>query len=157
MARIIDRDLGFRALFVRLRVFQNMSLTVGIHEDDGSETHEEGAGEELTTLQVAAFHEFGTDRIPQRSWLVAGIAENEDRIAALMKRLARSVIANRSRLDPRRALDLLGLEITQLIQARIRAGIAPPLADVTIARKGSSTPLIDTGQLIQSIRHRITG
>lgn len=152
-SRIIDRDLGFRALFARLRLSERVNVTVGIHQDDGSEAHE---GTELTVVEIAAFHEFGTNRTPQRSWLVEGIAENENRIIDFMKGFGRRVISNRNRLDPRRALDLLGLEITRLLQARIRAGIPPPLADVTVALKGSSTPLIDTGQLIQSIRHKVT-
>ncbi len=34
---------------------------------------------------------------------------------------------------------------------KIQRGIDPALKDATIAKKGSSTPLIETGQLINSI------
>ena len=38
-----------------------------------------------------------------------------------------------------------------------QAGIAPPLKPATIARKGSSTPLINTGQLRSAITWRVEG
>jgi len=40
---------------------------------------------------------------------------------------------------------------------KITAGLKPALKKETIARKGSSTPLIDTGELLSQIDHRMTG
>ena len=58
------------------------------------------------------------------------------------------------------ALGRIGLKIRDEIKERIRSGIEPGLAEATKDRKGSSTPLIDTGQLISSITwelRRISG
>jgi hypothetical protein len=149
---VIDRDLGFRALRRRVAATARERVTVGVHEDVGGEDHGEG----ITIAEIAAFHEFGTASIPERSFIRAGIDENRDRIRDLQRRLAKLVIANRTRMPPRRALELLGAKIATLIRERIRASIDPPLADSTVDRKGSSTPLIDTGQLIQSIAFKVT-
>ena len=67
-------------------------------------------------------------------------------------------------MDVRRALGILGAKAQADIQARIRAGIAPPLAASTLRRKlaltrkgakGEPKPLIDTGQLVASITYRV--
>jgi hypothetical protein len=42
-----------------------------------------------------------------------------------------------------------------VIKQRIANGIAPPNSPYTIARKGSSKPLIDTGQLRNSITYQV--
>jgi hypothetical protein len=49
----------------------------------------------------------------------------------------------------------LGLLFVGQIQERIKANIAPENADSTIERKGSSTPLINGGQLWQSVKHEV--
>lgn len=40
---------------------------------------------------------------------------------------------------------------------KITSGLRPALKKETIARKGSSTPLIDTGELLGQIDHRMSG
>jgi hypothetical protein len=53
------------------------------------------------------------------------------------------------------ALDRLGAKVAALLQNRISAGIDPPNSAATIARKGSSKPLVDTGQLKAAITWRV--
>lgn len=154
VARVVDRDLGWRALLRRADATGTARVLVGIHADDGAEAASGGAGQ--TVVAVASFHEFGLG-VPQRSWLRAGIDENRGEINKLTRRLGRAIISNRRRLSANRALDLLGLDIVAKLQARIRAGIPPENAPKTIEAKGSSVPLIDTGQMIQSITSRVTG
>ena len=52
-------------------------------------------------------------------------------------------------------LDRAGLKFVGDVQQRMKAGIDPPNAESTVERKGSSTPLIDKGQLWTSIRHQV--
>lgn len=127
-------------------------LTVGIHEEEGGAAREGG----MTSAAVAFIHEFGAEAagIPERSWLRGALEQHRREIEDEMRRLAALIVRNR--LTSARAHDLLGARIVSLIQRRIRDGTDPPLAPATIARKGSSVPLIDTGQLIQEIRHRVT-
>lgn len=140
---VIVRDLGFNALLARLRVLGVSALTVGIHEDAG----EVG---DLTVAQVASFHEFGTGRIPSRSFLRSTLDNERSQIVSLIKDVTKRVIANRRRLDPKTGLKIIGLDLQRRIQATIRRGIPPAL----VARVG--TPLIRKGQLIQSIMFKVT-
>lgn len=54
-----------------------------------------------------------------------------------------------------RALGEVGTGLENAIVQKIQAGIPPPLQPETIRRKRSSKPLIDTGQMLASITHRI--
>lgn len=109
----------------------------------------------LSLLEVAAVHEFGAGHVPARSFIRATIDAHKNDIEAEIKNLARGVVSGR--IDARQALDMLGQKVAGWCQARIAAGIAPPLKPATIARKGSSTPLINTGQLRSAITWRVEG
>lgn len=109
----------------------------------------------MTVAQLAAVHEFGTARVPQRSMLAATYDQNQSRYAEAARKIGIGITYGR--IELRRGLDLLGVMIKGDIQRRIAAGIPPPLSPRTIARKGSSTPLIDTGQLRGSLDHEVRG
>lgn len=121
-------------------------VTVGIHGTDGAKVHEG----EITVADVGAFHEFGTSTIPARSfirgWFDESVAANRGLLASQM----RLVMAGKLTLET--ALERVALKMEASVRNRIRAHIPPPLAQSTIDRKGSSTPLISTGQLVSSIR-----
>lgn len=148
--RVIDRDFGLRALERRLRNARFARVTVGIHEDAG-----ESGG--VTIAEIGAFQEFGTRTIPQRSFIRQTIDMKAADIRALQRRLAKRVVRKADRMQPRQALGILGEAITSMMRARIRAGITPTLAASTLASKksGRETPLIDTGQLIQSLSFKV--
>jgi sugar phosphate isomerase/epimerase len=131
------------------REMGDFSVTVGVHEEEGSAQTDSGA----SLAAVAAFHEFGTSRVPRRSWLLDWLSENEGRVEEAFRRLAREVAARR--MDAETAYFQLGEFAVSGIQARIRSNIPPPLSPVTVAAKGSSVALIDEGRLIASIRHRV--
>jgi hypothetical protein len=59
------------------------------------------------------------------------------------------------RLSEDAALGLLGTKAVGEIQKRMARGIKPDNAPSTIAAKGSSTPLIDTGRLRQSVTYAV--
>lgn len=134
-------------------------ITVGIHGAEGDAMHgeatfaEDGALEpntELTVAEVATFHEFGTRHIPQRSFIRAWFDESVAENRALL--LSQMQLAIAGKLTLEQALERCALKFEAGVRKRIRARIPPPLAQSTIDRKGSSTPLIDTGQLVSSIR-----
>lgn len=153
-----DVDKGYQKLVSRvfnaaLARFGTLPLRVGIFEDIGAKGYADN--EAVTTLMVAQWQEFGTldGRVPERSFIRAYVDENESRIREMQRRMLESVISGKR--TEAAALELLGLKLVGEIQARISAGIAPPNAEATVKRKGSATPLIDTGQLRGSITHRV--
>ena len=105
-----------------------------------------------TTAQVAAWAEFGIGQ-PRRSWLLDWIDANLREVQKLQQSEMQKVVRGEQTESQARAR--VGAWIVGQIQARIAAGIAPPNAESTIAKKGSSTPLIDTGQLRSSIAFRV--
>lgn len=110
-----------------------------------------------TVAQVAAWQEFGTKgeggHTPARSFLGAWFDLN----VQANRQFARELFFQRirGRLTYARSLQILGAKAQGGIQKRIAAGIAPENARSTQDRKGSSTPLIDTGQLRSSISYTI--
>jgi hypothetical protein len=140
-------ELGRRAQAARRA--SGLSVTVGIHEEEGSSAEEGGA----TLADIAAFHEFGTSRVPRRSWLLDGLAENEGAIREAFRRLGRATA--QGRFSAEQGYLQLGEFVVAKLQARIRANIPPPLAPATVARKGSSVALIDEGRLFAAIRAKI--
>jgi hypothetical protein len=144
-AKIRDTDRGYKKRMKVLEKFQGASISVGVHENDGAGAHSEG----VSVADVGAFHEFGTDDIPERSfvrgWFDEQGPENDRLIASAAKRVATG------KAEIQQALDQVGAVMAGNMVARIRSGIAPELADSTVSKKGSSTPLIDSGQLTQAI------
>ena len=109
----------------------------------------------VTVAQVAEWAEFGIGQ-PQRSWLRAWIDANENLIQDRIDTEMRQVLRGKS--TPERALARVGVWLQGELQMNIANhpdnGFATN-APSTIARKGSSTPLIDKGQLRASISHRV--
>ena len=100
---------------------------------------------------MAAANEFGTDSIPERSFIRSTFEENKNQIAALSAAEAKAIIEGRKTVET--SLLQLGLYHVGQIQAKIHSNIPPPNTQETIDRKGSSVTLINTVQLVQSIRN----
>jgi len=164
-----DVDQGYKELRRRWMNTKNSRLVaIGIFGEAAS-AGKEGIGpngetiidEEITNVLVAAAHEFGTQdgRVPERSWLRAYVDENRGKIRALIRKLTEQVLEGKLSHD--QALGLIGAKTVAQIQNRIRRGLQPPLAEATkAARRGPDKkhkgprifkPLIDTGQMINSI------
>lgn len=134
------------------------AVYVGIREQDGSEIIEGG---DITLAGIGAVHEFGTDRagpnnstvIPSRSFLRSEV-DQRARLYGDELRKAVGKVIDGGNLE--RELRVVGVLAASNVRRRIRAGIAPELAESTVERKGSSKPLIDTGRLIGSISFEVT-
>ena len=93
--------------------------------------------------------------IPERSYLRAWFDENVDVLQATMERLIGQVVEGK--ISGRAALETIGGYVATHVQAYMVDLKTPPNAPSTIARKGSSNPLIDTGQLKDAITWRVVG
>ena len=145
---IKDVDHGFRKLMGSLGLLKRVAITVGVHSEDGGES--DGIA---TVIDVATWNEFGTESIPPRP-AITGWAE--ERVQSVIDR-ARGILqkAIKTGSSPLAALDRLAQVCAGEIQAKIAGGVPPPNAPSTIAKKGSSTPLINTGQFRSSIRGKL--
>lgn len=149
MAEVRDIDKGWGQLR-RMAAGPPDRVRIGIQGDEADAEHEGG---ELTNLELGNIHEYGAPlaKIPERSFIRATIDEKAAAYIKLAGRLGKSVLqGTRTRAQ---ALGLLGERVRADIVHRINSGIEPPLRPATIARKGSSKPLVDTGQLKGSITY----
>lgn len=153
-AKITTRDQGYTKTLRLLRQ-AGLSLTLGVQGPQAAAEHRDpdGASSGLTVGELAAIHELGLG-VPERSWLRAWFEENHKRVVEDLRTGLVQVVAGRMTVD--QLGEVLGVRYVGDIQARISNGIPPPLADSTIARKGSSVPLIDTGQLRSAITYVVT-
>lgn len=148
--KVTDTDHGAAALLARVR-----ELSGGKRVRVGILTDEPKKAAALTLLEVAVVHEFGGGHVPQRSFIRATIDAHKADIERLQFALAKQVLAGT--ITPDQALQQLGARVASWMQTRISDGIAPALKDATVKAKGSSTPLVDTGQLFASVTWAVDG
>lgn len=106
----------------------------------------------VTVADIATWAEYGIGQ-PMRSWLRGWVDTNQGLIRSTTKKLFAGLTAGRT--TEAQALALLGVWVVGQLQANIARGIQPANAPSTIRKKGSSTPLIATGQFRQSITSRV--
>jgi hypothetical protein len=153
---LTDTDKGYRALMKRLQEQAAPGLRVGVF---GAKADAQHADSELTVGDIATIHEFGFEHVRggyfvlERAWLRGYYDENEARLKEMVRRVAEAVA--QGKMTREQGLNLIGLKISGEIKQRLQAGITPPLAESTIKAKGSSVPLIDSGQFIGSIAHEV--
>ena len=97
------------------------------------------------TLDKAVYNEFGTRNIPERPFMRNGLRDGVPELRRLARVVAGKVYAGT--LTPRQGLGQMGEKGKQLIQDSITDMRDPPNAAVTIERKGSSNPLIDSNDM----------
>jgi phage gpG-like protein len=114
----------------------------------------------LTMQQLAAVHEFGTTKagrggnitIPERSFIRSTMDERRGELNRLTDKVITQVMLGQYKM--KQGLAILGEFIEAAIKRKMTLMKDPPNAPSTIAQKGSSNPLIDTGRLRASIRHK---
>jgi hypothetical protein len=139
---VVDIDRGYAALIRTIRDGIDTSVEVGVADDGGSPD----------IVMIGMVHEFGSDdgHVPERSFLRSTMDENRPKYAALIETATERVLFHGAK--PENAFAKVGRTVVFDVQRRISSGdIEPALAPETIARKGSDTPLLDTGRLRSAI------
>ena len=122
----------------------NKAVLIGIRGDAG--TTDDGS---MTLATLGAIHEFGTPTIPERSFLRTGVDDAKPDIIGIMEsRLAKDGVD--------KTLGLIGLTAQNAVQSKIVNLRTPANEASTIAAKGSSNPLVDTGGMLGSITYVVT-
>ena len=108
---------------------------------------------DLTVASIGFINEFGTETIPERSFIRSTIHDKKKEVIALQKKLLKKISDGSMKVEA--ALGLLGEFMTDEITKKIVAISDPPNKPATIKAKGSSNPLVDTGQLKNSITYEV--
>lgn len=146
----IKKDIDFRAFDDLRKRIEAGKHVVRVGVPSGT-TEADGTPVAL----IAAVHEFGSPErgIPERPFLRTTIQANKGKYVQLNRKNLVAVLNKTMTVE--QALGQLGEVAKGDVQANIRDGTFKPLEDATIKRKGSKKPLIDTGQLRQSIAWEI--
>lgn len=141
----------------------------------GSKATQQHKGSELTNAEIGTFHEFGTSRMPQRSFLVMPISTklnfNQDEMKEMKKFLFKQLFLKKAPEEFYKGLLSKALEAVNNCFATGGFGEWKPLAASTYARRSAKLPkrvtkrsltywynhpiLTDTGQLRRSISGKI--
>ena len=103
-------------------------------------------------LDVAVWNNYGTGNgVPRRDFMTPGGNLAVDNTRDIAKAMIPEVNVGRVTVD--RALESMGPTAQAAIQETITDIKAPPNAPETIKRKGSSNPLVDTGQMRNAVTY----
>ena len=148
MARVEDIDRGWKRIKRSLKRMNTSYTKVGVQE--GTQ-HKSKEGELSDLVVIATANEFGTKRIPSRPFMRNAMDKNQVTLFKTQLKMYSEVLAGTKNV--RDALAVIGEVAVAKVKKEIRNLKFPPNAPSTIARKGSDNPLIDEGQLVQSITH----
>ena len=122
----------------------NVGIPTSAKEEDGT-----------PVAMIAAVQEFGSPErgIPERSFLRSGVKVHGNDFVQLNRRNLAAVLNGTMTFDT--ALGQLGAFAAGKVKQQIKDATFAPLKQETIDRKGSTKPLIDTGQMWQSITYEL--
>lgn len=142
----------WKVLKRKLEQAEKAHVKVGIlSSSGGAAKHDES---DLAVAEIGKIHEYGapSEGIPERSFIRATFREQESALGKITARAAKQFVEGKVSLA--RALDMMGSWGANQVKRKITsgAGIAPKLKPATIKAKGGKTrPLVDHGQLLNSI------
>jgi hypothetical protein len=148
MAAIVKDDRRLYDILCRsVKINKHAHTKVGFQRKDGKKEKKN----DVLVVDVAIANEFGTSKIDARSFMRTYFEENKERLAKIGGNMYTDVLLGK--LDVKKGLSMLGEYAKAGVQKKIDDIDFPPNAPSTIKKKGSSKPLIDTGQMRQSITH----
>jgi hypothetical protein len=170
---VTDRDLGWNALKETLRSLRGRDSYAKIGllgEKAAAVEHQAEAkttAEVMTNVVLAAIHEFGTEHVPERSFIRSTFDAKREEYLELLRKLIPAVYDGKTTIS--NVLNIMGMKMKSDMKNAILegSGIPPPLAPSTVKakqRKGSwrktpakdaPRPLVDTGRLVAAIDHAV--
>ena len=140
---------GVAGLIARLKDIGKPQVLVGV---PASTNPRQGATNNAT---IAATHELGapSKNIPARPFLVPVVQGNSQKYVGLMAQGFKNALRDQEKI--KRVYEKIGLVISNDVKDYIVSGNFVPLKQSTIDAKGSSKPLINTGELRNSITYEV--
>lgn len=121
------------------------NIMKGIYNEFGTK----GSGKGFKTPRGGGFG----GPIPERPFLRNAMRDNRAKYKNDMKANGRKLLLGQTSLQT--VLSMLGIMAEGDVQASLTSLSSPPNSPVTIAIKGSANPLIDTGELKNSIKYKV--
>lgn len=128
----------------------------GLDPNEPKESNDNNS-KSITLAEVATIHEFGTDKIPQRSFLRSTYEEEKRKITLNLITLAK-IEAAKENPNMENVLAKIGAHMVGKVVTKFTVNNWAPLKDPTRGgrnKAGGGRPLIDTGQLRRSIGYKV--
>jgi phage gpG-like protein len=147
-SKIIFNDKNLQALKKQMK---SASVQVGLPK--GTPTKEDYGG--LTVVELGAVHEFGSPakNIPERSFIRVPIFKSEKEFKVFAKKQGIMILEGKQTVL--QGITKIGIWGQSIIMKSFTDNNWQPLKQSTVNKKGSSKPLIDIGNLRQSITYSI--
>ena len=146
-----SKDMGKAKIERELRAARKLVALVGIPSD--AKRHEDNPN--IGLAEIAFIMEKGStvNKIPPRPFMQQTRIMNEKKVAGLSKKYLSAISTGKmSAMD---AIKKLGASYEGAMKKIFLTGAVGGNAESTKTRKKSSTPLIDTGLLRQSIKYKV--
>lgn len=168
---------GVPKLFAALNSLTRSETLVGVPAENSSRPPTPGEPAGMTNAALAYIHDNGAPEanIPARPFMVPGIKNAMPKVEGIMLKMAQYALKG-STAQVNAGFERVGFECVNSITTLIRAGIAPPLAEMTLRKRlakgdikaqyelnrraagyGATTqlvkPLIDTAEMLKSITY----
>lgn len=147
--KVIEQDRGFNRAVRGLELLKGREIHIGFWDGPVEENG-------TAVVDIAAYNEFGTRSIPSRPFMQMTSDIYKDETMKQAEAMVGRVIDGNLTVDV--LLKTLGEFYSNKMKLTIRQAKtwAVPNAAATIARKGSTSPLIDTGRMLNSVTYEIT-
>lgn len=162
---VLDKDKVFNSIIQEIEKMANSYVKIGIFADQKTKAQtkvnsntgvQRSKKANLSMAEIANVNEYGREsppRIPARSFVRSTYDENLQKLIRLQNKEYDKIIAGKTTVYA--SLNAQGLWMQNLIQTKITTLRTPPNAPSTIKAKGSSNPLIDFGQLRDSVTYEV--
>ncbi len=104
-----------------------------------------GDGVDSEVLKIAAAHEYGTDKLPERSFIRASFDADQDKLGSIVSGQVNKVLSGQTSADA--AANAIGAQAAQLVQNFIDENRVKPQSD--FSKKTQHTTLYETGTHIR--------
>jgi hypothetical protein len=147
VSNVIEKDMGWQRIKLDFEQLKGRGVKVGLM---GSVDYEG-----TSVIDYAYWNEFGTRHIPARPFMATTADRYRDGVYAYTERLIGGLIDGKYRVN--NVLTYIGMWYQSKVRITIRQAKqwAVPDAPATIKAKGSSSPLIDTGRMVNAVNYEI--
>lgn len=145
-----EHNGGVRGLIERMKALGKKQVYIGVPASKDS-IHEGG----INMATLLAVHTLGAPSkgIPQRDALRPPLINNKDKYVQLMATGFANALADGT--DPNIVYEKIGIVASDDVKAYFLDGSFKELNEATVERKGSSKPLVDTGEMRNSITYEV--
>lgn len=145
---VFERDLGWDKIVKSIKHLKGSYTKVGLFGNGGSPSDNLAAR--------GAVHEFGSVKmnIPARPFNRRAWSRHKEKVIKLLEEKYNRILATKGTASVRKALSDIGADFEGKLKQTIMDGGFVANKPATIKHKGSSRPLIDTGDMRNRIEHK---